>query len=80
VEVSERKSVGEGAQQGTEEATSEFQAATGFGYPRRAFRDINAYVRERLTQHVRRRSQRPFRPPKGVSYYQQFQRLGLDRL
>jgi len=52
----------------------------GFGYPRRAFRDIDAYVRERLTQHVRRRSQRPFRPPKGVSYYEHFQRLGLVRL
>jgi RNA-directed DNA polymerase len=48
-----------------------------FGYPRQAFRGINSYVRSRLTQHVRRRSQRPFRPPKGVSYYQHFQKMGL---
>jgi RNA-directed DNA polymerase len=51
-----------------------------FGYPRQAFREINSYVRSRLTQHVKRRSQRPFRPPKGVSYYQHFQRMGLVEL
>jgi len=48
-----------------------------FGYPRAAFRQINTYVRDRLTQHLKRRSQRPFRPPEGVTYYQQLQRLGL---
>jgi len=48
-----------------------------FGYPRQGFRQINAYVRERLTQHVRRRSQRSFRPPQGVSYYEHFNRMGL---
>jgi RNA-directed DNA polymerase len=48
-----------------------------YGYPRNGFRKINAYVRERLTRHVRRRSQRPFRPPKGVSYYEHFNRMGL---
>ena len=47
------------------------------GYPRRAFREINTYVRDRLRQHLRRRSQRPFRPPEGVSFYRQLQRLGL---
>ena len=51
-----------------------------FGYPRMAFREINAYVRDRLVQHLRRRSQRPFRPPEGVSYYEQIQRFGLVRL
>ncbi|MGH9469142.1 MAG: group II intron maturase-specific domain-containing protein [Terriglobia bacterium] len=51
-----------------------------FGYPRVACRKINWYVSERLTQHLRRRSQRPYRPPKGVSYYAQLQRLGLKRL
>ena len=48
-----------------------------FGYPRQPYREINTYVRQRLTRHVRRRSQRPFRPPEGVSYYEHFQRLGL---
>ena len=47
------------------------------GYPRVAFREINAYVRERLTRHLRRRSQRPFRPPEGRTYYQHLQKLGL---
>jgi RNA-directed DNA polymerase len=48
-----------------------------FGYPRVVFRQINTYVRERLTRHLRRRSQRPFRPPEGRTYYQHFQKLGL---
>ena len=51
-----------------------------FGYPRVAFGEINSYVRHRLTQHLRRRSQRPFRPPEGVSSYEQIQRFGLVRL
>jgi RNA-directed DNA polymerase len=48
-----------------------------YGYPRKGFREINAYVRKRLAQHTRRRSQRPFRPPEGVSYYEHFNRMGL---
>jgi RNA-directed DNA polymerase len=51
-----------------------------FGYPRVAFGEINTYIRYRLRQHLRRRSQRPFRPPEGVSYYEQIQRFGLVRL
>jgi RNA-directed DNA polymerase len=51
-----------------------------FGYPRVAFSAIKSYVVERLTQHLRRRSQRPFRPPEGVSFYEQIQRFGLVRL
>ena len=52
----------------------------GQGYPRNAFRALNCYVNERLAHHVRRRSQRPYHPPGGVSYYAHFQRLGLVRL
>jgi len=48
-----------------------------FGYPQMAFREINTYVRQRLTAHARRRSQRPFRPPEGMTYYEHFQRMGL---
>ena len=51
-----------------------------YGYPRAALRKINWYVLDRLTQHVRRRSQRPFRPPEGVSYYEQFHKMGLISL
>jgi hypothetical protein len=49
-------------------------------YPRTAFRHINHFVLERLTHHLQRRSQRPFRPPKGVSCYAQLLRLGLELL
>ncbi len=40
----------------------------------------NGFVLARLTRHARRRSQRPFRPPQGVSYYAHFHKLGLVRL
>jgi RNA-directed DNA polymerase len=48
-----------------------------FGYARKAFREINTYVRDRLTQHLKRRSQRPFQPPEGVTFYEQLKRFGL---
>ena len=47
------------------------------GYPRKAYRDVNFYVRKRLYAHLRRRSQRRYRPPKGVSFHEQFAKLGL---
>ncbi|HHP7236785.1 MAG TPA: group II intron reverse transcriptase/maturase [Desulfobacterales bacterium] len=49
----------------------------GQGYPRKAFRQINSYVRHRLSRHLKRRSQRPWRPPSGVSEYAHFKRMGL---
>ena len=48
-----------------------------FGYSRPALRHINSYVRLRLSCHLHRRSQRPFRPPSNVSLYRHLQRLGL---
>ncbi len=50
------------------------------GYPRDAFRDVNQFVVTRLTAHLQRRSQRPFRPPEGVTFYAHLQRLGLQLL
>ena len=50
------------------------------GYPKNAFHKVNHYVLNSLTRHLKRRSQRPFRPPKGVSFYEQLQRLGLQYL
>jgi RNA-directed DNA polymerase len=47
-----------------------------FGYPSQAFARINQYVQVRLWQHLKRRSQRPYRKPPGVSAYQHYQRLG----
>jgi RNA-directed DNA polymerase len=51
-----------------------------YGYPRRAFDKINEHVQVCLRQNLRRRSQRPFRPPEGVTDYANFQRLGLKLL
>jgi RNA-directed DNA polymerase len=49
-----------------------------FGYPRRAYRVSNAFTIERLTKHLRRRSQRACRPPAGMTAYQFLtDRLGL---
>jgi RNA-directed DNA polymerase len=39
--------------------------------------DMNWYVRSRLMGHLRRRSQRTFRPPKGRSYYEHLMQLAL---
>jgi len=50
------------------------------GYPAQSFRKLNNYVVSRLTRHLRRRSQRPFRPPEGETYYAHLQRLGLRLL
>jgi RNA-directed DNA polymerase len=49
----------------------------GQGYPRKAFREMNHYARHRLFCHLSRRSQRPWRPPKGVTSYAKFKKLGL---
>ena len=51
-----------------------------FGYPRKAFRDICHYARQRMVTHLNRRSQRKYHRPKGMSHYQYVQKLGLLRL
>jgi RNA-directed DNA polymerase len=50
------------------------------GYPRTAYHHLNGFLVERLTWHLQRRSQRPFRPPEGRSYYAHLQTLGLQIL
>jgi len=50
------------------------------GYPRKAMRNINAYVLSRLTQHLQRRSQRAWTFPTDESAYTYFARMGLVRL
>jgi len=52
----------------------------GLGYPRKAFRQINRFVQERLERHLTRRSQRPYKVTVGFSWYAQLQRLGLKPL
>jgi RNA-directed DNA polymerase len=51
-----------------------------YGYPRKAFRDMNHYVRQRLAKHLERRSQRPYRLPEGRTYYQHLNEWGLITL
>lgn len=50
------------------------------GYPKKAYRHINFYTQQRLTRHLRRRSQRPWKPKGAPSHYAAFQRMGLIRL
>jgi len=48
-----------------------------FGHDRVAKRKLNYHCYQRLTKHIRRRSQRPYRPPEGTSYYKHCNNLGL---
>jgi RNA-directed DNA polymerase len=51
------------------------------GRSRPAFRRMNWFVQQRLGRHLRRRSQRPYRPPAGVSWYAHlYRQLGLVQL
>ena len=51
------------------------------GHSRQAFRALNCYRQQRMVRHLKRRSQRPYRPPAGVSWYAHLYRhLGLVQL
>jgi RNA-directed DNA polymerase len=52
----------------------------GHGYSRQAFRQINSFVMQRLIGHLHRRSQRPYRRPQGMSWYEHLHALGLEPL
>ena len=51
-----------------------------YGYPSQAYGNLNHYVQQRLRIHLRRRSQRPYRAPKGISLYAHLRQLGLRSL
>jgi RNA-directed DNA polymerase len=51
-----------------------------YGYPKHAYGAINWYVLGRLRRHLRRRSQRRFRLPQGVTYCAYLKRCGLELL
>jgi hypothetical protein len=51
-----------------------------FGYPLSVYCEIDRYVRDRLIQHLQRRSQRPYQPPKGEDWGKHLVRWGLIRL
>lgn len=50
------------------------------GYTRSGEKELNYHTYNRLVRHLRRRSQRPYRPPEGTSYYAQCKKMGLIRL
>ena len=50
------------------------------GYPTSAYCEIDWYVRERLIQHLHRRSQRPYQPPPGENWLTHLAHLGLISL
>jgi RNA-directed DNA polymerase len=50
------------------------------GYPRKAFRHLNHFVRYRLGRHQQRRSQRGWRARKGVGLYAHLDHLELVAL
>lgn len=50
------------------------------GHPSAAYGNLNYYVQQRLRIHLRRRSQRPYKAPEGVSLYAHLRDLGLQPL
>jgi RNA-directed DNA polymerase len=50
------------------------------GHPRKAFSDLNHFVRYRLGRHLERRSQRGWRKRHGVSLYAHLEHMGLTAL
>lgn len=50
------------------------------GYPSRVFSKLNYYTSGRVVQHLKRRSQRPYRFDPNQSQYAQLKNLGLQRL
>ena len=51
-----------------------------FGYAASAFHEMDRYIRDRLIQHLQRRSQRPYQPPKGENWFVHLAKLGLRSL
>lgn len=47
------------------------------GYPAKARWNLVRHAENRIVRHLRRRSQRPYRPPDGVNLYQHVRNLGL---
>ena len=53
----------------------------GHGRSRPALRRMNWFVLQRMVRHLKRRSQRPYRPPEGVSWYAHlYKQLNLMQL
>ena len=57
-----------------------WQAYFSHGHPHRVFHRLDGYLLLRLWRHLRRRSQRRYRPPASEPLSAHLQRLGLQRL
>ena len=57
-----------------------WRAYFSLGHPRREYRKLNYQLLQRFARHLRRRSQRAYRVPEGVSVYAHLQKLGLEFL
>lgn len=49
----------------------------GYGHRKQARWDLVRFTEQRVVRHLRRRSQRPYRPPEGVNPFQHVHDLGL---
>ena len=47
------------------------------GHPAKARWNLVRFAEQRMIRHLQRRSQRPYRPPDGVSFFQHVHDLGL---
>lgn len=50
------------------------------GHPAKARRIVIRFAEDRIVRHLRRRSQRPYRPPEGVNIFEHIHDLGLVAL
>ena len=58
-----------------------WMAYFSYGHPRRAFRQLDKFVQDRLTRHLQRRSQRGWKPPPDRTVYLQlYHILGLQHV
>ena len=57
-----------------------WQAYFRYGHPNRVFHRLDGHVLTRLRQHLRRRSQRRYRPPAGTTLPNHLRQLGLMAL
>lgn len=57
-----------------------WSAYFSIGYPRRGYHNLTNYVGERMLCHLSRRSQRPYRIPKGQHLWEHLESFGLKPL
>ena len=60
--------------------TKGWKAYFSIGYPKAAYWEMDAYIRKRLEQHLKRRSQRGFEFPKDRTIFQYLEEQGLVAL